>query len=417
MTTTPLQRSILLASVTTFATAALISLAQPVAAEDFYKGKTLKVIIRSGAGGGNDFYGRLLARHMPRHIPGNPGSIPVNMGGASGIIAANYIHNRAKRDGTEIGILARAIAVAQRTGVKGVRYDVRNLIPLGNPSSDTAIFVVSAKSKIKSLRDLKRGGPEIKVSTTGVTGGAYQRSMVLKHDGFPMRMITGYDSNSEKVLALVRGEVDITAGSFGTMQTDVREQNFRIVGKLGPNHPSIPAGTPDLRDIVTGDRKQLAAFLVAPLKVGRPFYIPPKVPADRVKILRTAFQKALADPQLLAEAKKAKFNITPMGPEPMIATNTAILNTSKDLVEKLKTLKGKVKLKTYKGAITTLEDRNKKVTMKRDNGKTFKTKLSGSRTTIMVAGKTVKRKALKVGMTCKITAPGNKKEAKKVDCK
>ncbi len=385
-------------------------------AEDFYKGKTLRVIIRSSAGGGNDFYGRLLGRHMPRHIPGKPNSIPINMPGASGIVAANYIHNRAKRDGTEIGILARAIVIAQRTGVKGVRYDVRNLIALGSPASDSAIFVASNKSWIKSLKDLKRGGREVRVSTTGVTGGAYQRSVVLKHEGFPMKMITGYGGNNEKVMAVVRGEVDITAGSLGTMISDVREQHFRIIGKLGPIRPGIPAGTPDLRDVVTGERKALATFLVAPLEAGRPFYAPPKVPADRVKILRTAFMKALADPKLLKEAKKARKDITPTSPEQMEKTNKALLATPAAIIDSFKRLTTP-KAKTYKGKITALADRNKQVTMKRDNGKTFTTKISGSRTTVLVAGKKVKRKALKVGMSCAVTAPGNKTEAKKVDCK
>lgn len=400
--------------------AALGTVVQPqhAAGEDFYKGKTIRVIIRSSAsGGGNDFYGRLIARHLPRYLPGKPNAIAVNMPGASGIVAANYIYNRAKRDGTEIGILARAIAIAQRTGVKGVDYDVRKLNALGSVSSDTAVFVAAGNSKYRSLKELKRGGPKVKVATTGVTGGAYQRSMVLRHDGFPMEMITGYADNNEKVMAVVRGEVDITAGSLSTIISAVKDEKFRIIGKLGPAHPDIPAGTPDLRDVVTGEQRTLAQFLVAPLEAGRPFYAPPELPKERLATVRAAFKAVLADAELLKEAARAKRTIQFISPAQMAATNQEVLNTPIALVEKFKKLKGKKPVKTYNGAITALADGNKLVTMKRDNGKILETKLSGSRTAVMVGGKKVKRKALKVGMVCAISAPGNKSEAKTVDCK
>jgi tripartite-type tricarboxylate transporter receptor subunit TctC len=233
---------------------------EPVLAADYYKGKTIKVIIRSSAGGGNDFYGRLLARHMPRHIPGTPRSISINMKGAGGIVAANYMHNRAKKNGTEIAILSRAIAIVQRTKNKGVLYDLNNLIPLGSPASNTAVFVVGKKSSLNSLKDLKRGGKVFKVGTTGPGGGAYQRSMVLKLDGYPLKIITGYGSNGEKVLSVARGDVEITAGSFETMESAIREEGFKIIGKLGSPHPRIDPSVPDLRDVVTADGANWRAF-------------------------------------------------------------------------------------------------------------------------------------------------------------
>lgn len=308
------------------------------AADGFYKGKTLRVIIRSSPGGGNDYYGRLMARHMPRHIPDNPNSIPINMKGAGGIVAANYLHNRAKRDGTEIAILSRAIAVVQRTKTKGVLYDVNKLIPLGSTASNTAVFLVAQKSKLMSLKDIKRGGRVITVGTTGPGGGAYQRSMVMKLDGFPMKIITGYGSNGEKVLSVARGDVEMTAGSYETMRTNIKEEKFRIIGKLGADHPEIPKGTVDLRDVVSPDRKALASLLVAPLEAGRPFYTTPGVPADRVKILRAAFVAALKDPKLLAEAKKAKKGIEPLTWQQMVKTNKEILGASDEIMEQFKKL-------------------------------------------------------------------------------
>ncbi|HSR55358.1 MAG TPA: tripartite tricarboxylate transporter substrate-binding protein [Alphaproteobacteria bacterium] len=309
-----------------------------MAADGFYKGKTLRVIIRSSPGGGNDFYGRLMARHMPRYIPGNPNSIPINMKGAGGIVAANYMHNRAKRDGTEIAILSRAIAVVQRTKTKGVLYDVNNLIPLGSAASNTAVFVVAQSSKLMSLKDIKRGGREITVGTTGPGGGAYQRSMVMKLDGYPMKIITGYGSNAEKVLSVARGDVEMTAGSFETMRSAIKEENFRIIGKLGAPHPDVPKDTVDLRDVVSKARRPLAALLVAPLEAGRPFYTTPEVPADRVKILRAAFEAALKDPKLLEEARKAKRGIEPSSWKQMVETNKEILGASDEIMEQFKKL-------------------------------------------------------------------------------
>lgn len=326
-------------SLVAFGIAALGAPERPaLAADPFYKDKTLKVIIRSSPGGGNDYYGRLMARHMPRHMPGNPNSIPINMKGAGGIVAANYMHNRAKRDGTEIAILSRAIAVVQRTKTKGVLYDVNNLIPLGSTASNTAVFLVGQSSKLKSLKDIKRGGREITVGTTGPGGGAYQRSMVMKLDGYPMKIITGYGSNGEKVLSVARGDVEMTAGSYETMRTSIKEEKFRIIGKLGAPHPEIPKDTVDLRQVVSAENRPLAALLVAPLEAGRPFYTTPEVPADRVKILRDAFEAALKDPKLLAEAKKAKKTIAPSSWREMVETNKEILNASDEIMAQFKKL-------------------------------------------------------------------------------
>lgn len=338
-TITKIRRTCVLASLAAFAAAgATAALPETAAAEDFYKGKTIKVVIRSSAGGGNDYYGRLMARHMPRFIAGEPDTIAVNMKGAGGIVAANYMYNQAKRDGTEIAILSRAIALVQRTKTKGVQYDVRKLIPLGSTASNTAVFLVAQSSPLKSLKDIKRGGRIVTVGTTGPGGGAYQRSMVLQLDGYPMKIITGYGSNGEKVLSVARGDVEMTAGSYETMEAAIREEKFRIIGKLGAPHPGVPKGTPDLRQVVSDERRKLASLLVAPLEAGRPFYTTPDVPADRVKILRTAFAKALEDPKLLEEAKKARKTISPADPEQMRKTNEDILGASDEIMEEFKKL-------------------------------------------------------------------------------
>lgn len=308
------------------------------AQEGFYAGKTLKVVIRSGPGGGNDFYGRLLARHMPRHIPGNPDTIPVNMPGGGGIVAANYLTNRAKRDGSEIAILSRALAIVQRSKATGVKYDVRKLIPLGSPASSTAVLLLAKDHPVNDLGEIKARGETVRMSTTGPGGGAYQRSMVLKLDGYPMDVVTGYVGTDEKVLAVVRGEVHGTAGSYESMRTAIREEGLKPIAYLGSPHPELDPKLNDMRQYLSPNGRALASLLAAPLEAGRPFFTAPGVPADRVAVLRAAFKKAVQDPALLAEAKKAGRDISYTDPKQMEATYKDILDASDEVMAQFKKL-------------------------------------------------------------------------------
>ena len=281
--------------------------AGPVAAESFYKGKKLKVIIRSNPGGGYDFYGRLIARHMPRHIAGNPIAIPVNISGAGGIVATNYLMNRAKRDGTEFGILNRELAIAQRTKSIGVKYDARKLIAIGSAASTTSLTMLAKNHPVNSITELKAYGKTVKMSATGPGSGSYQRAAMLKFDGFPVKIISGYSSSQERYLAIARGEVHGTVNSYESSVTALKEYGLKIIGYLGNAHPALKGkGVPNLRSALSEKGRQLASLMAAPMAAGRPFFTTPGVPAARVKILRAAFKAALSDPKLLAEAKTAK---------------------------------------------------------------------------------------------------------------
>lgn len=306
------------------------------AADDFYAGKTIKVTIRSSPGGGYDFYGRLIARHLPKHIPGKPDTIPVNMAGAGGVVAANYLANRAKRDGTEIAILNRGIAIAQRMKVKGVKYDVGKLIPLGSPASSSAVWVIGGDHPIKSMADLKKYDKTVKFSATGAGSASTQMVQVLKANGYPVSIITGYSGMSEKVLAIARGDVSATCCAYGTLRTHIKESNLRVLAKLG-GHPDLKA-YPDIRDSLPADGQALLSFMAAPLVAGRPFFTTPEVPKDRVKILRSAFRAVVDDPGLKLEAKKAKRNIGFVTPEEMERVYRGILDASDKVVDEFKKL-------------------------------------------------------------------------------
>jgi tripartite-type tricarboxylate transporter receptor subunit TctC len=303
----------------------------------FYKGKTIKVTVRSRPGGGYDFYGRLVARHMPRHVPGSPSAIVVNMAGAGGIVATNYLMNRAKRDGTEIAIINREAALAQRLGTKGIKYDIRKLRAVGSTSSSTAVYAITDKLPIKTLADLKASKQTIKFSATGRGGGNFQRVMLLKLSGYPTEPITGYQGTQERVLAISRGDVHGTSGGAESMIGPAKEAGLRFIAYLGNAHPKLK-GVPDVRTGLTKDARQLAALIAAPMAAGRPFLTTPDVPADRLAALRAAFKAAMEDPKLLSEAKKARRTITWTDPKVMEEVYSDIMNASDEVIAQFKKL-------------------------------------------------------------------------------
>lgn len=305
-----------------------------MAADPFYKGKTIKVVIRSSAGGGYDWYGRLLARHMPKYIPGKPRTVVINMPGAGGIVATNYIAQRAKRDGTEILVPPRAYALSQRLGTKGAKFDTRTLPTLGSAAREAWVWVVGKNVPIDNLEAMKKSASPVKLSVTGPGSDSYQKAILLASFGYPVKVITGYSGTSEKVLAVARGEVEGTNGSYGSLRTAIRDEGFKIIAKLG-NDPDLK-DIADVREFLPPKGKSLANLMAAPLLAGRPFVTAPGVPKDRVEILRTAFKKALSDPQLLAEAKRAKKNIGWTGSAELDKMYDAILKAPDDVIAMFK---------------------------------------------------------------------------------
>ena len=172
------------------------------------------MIVRSGAGGGYDYYGRLIARHMVKYIPGKPKMIVVNLPGAGGIVAANYMMNRAKKGGIEFAILSREIAISQRTQETGVKYDVSKLNAIGSAAASTSVMVMAKNHPVKTLAQLKSYKKIVKFAATGPGSGSYQRAILLRNDGYPVKPITGYISTPERFLAVVRGDVDGTSNSY-----------------------------------------------------------------------------------------------------------------------------------------------------------------------------------------------------------
>lgn len=386
-------------------------------AAPFYEGKTIKVIIRSKPGGGYDFYGRLMVRHMSRHIPGNPNMIAVNMPGAGGIVAGNYLMSRAKRNGTEFGILTRELALAQRTGATGVKYDVRTLIPLGSAASSTFLVVLDKKHPVKSLADLRKHKKTVLLAATGPGSGSYQWASLLKFDGFPVKVISGYSGGQERFLAIERGDVQGTANSYESTRIAIKEHGFVPIFYTGAQQSALK-GVPNVAEALTKKGQQLAALMAAPLAAGRPFFTTPGTPAAQVKTLRAAFKATLHDPKLLKEAARAKRSVKWSDPVVMDEINRRILEATDEVIALYKegSKKPKKKMIRHQGMVSKIKRGGRRIWIMH-NGKEVGAKISGSRTKITVAGNKAKRKAIKMGMNCRFTYPKPGAEAKKVDCK
>jgi len=387
---------------------------QGVNAQGFYKGKTIKMIVRSAPGGGYDFYGRLLARHMPKQIPGNPKMIVINMPGAGGIVAANYMASRAKRNGTEVAILTRELALAQRTKAVGVKYDLSKLNAIGSAASSTFLVVMGKNQPIRTYKQLQASKKKIFFAATGPGSGSYQYPALLKQDGFKVKIISGFSGGQNRFLAIERGDVQGTANSYESTRKAIKELGLIPILYNGAPHPALK-GVPHVRTLLSNKGKALAALLGAPLAAGRPFFTTAEVPADRLKILRAAFKNALHDKDLIKESKRAKRNVAWTAPALMEKINAEILGASDSVIKAYKAGAKKVYVK-HTGPVTKIKKKGKRIyfTYK---GKEIKVKVSGKRTKVQVNGKTVKRKAIKVGMTCKFKFPGPGGEAKYIKCK
>jgi tripartite-type tricarboxylate transporter receptor subunit TctC len=390
------------------------------AAQSYYKGKTIKMIVRSAPGGGYDFYGRLLARHMPKHIPGKPDMIVVNMPGAGGIVAANYLANRAKRNGTEIAILTRELALAQRTKEVGVKYDLRKLSAVGSAASSTFLIVMGKNQPIKTYEQLRDSKKPVLFAATGPGAGSYQYPALLKQDGFNVKIITGIIGGQARFLSIERGEVNGTANSFESTRKAIKE--FGLIPILYNGAPiAALKGVPHITKHLSQNGKAIAALMGAPLAAGRPFFTTPDVPADRLNILRAAFKAALHDPQLLKEAKRAKRNVAWTDPSVMTKINREILGASDKVIAAFKAgakkpKKDLSKFLKHMGMVTKIKKKGRSVWIDH-KGKEVMAKISGSRTKVTVGGKKAKRKAIKMGMNCQFTYPKPGAEAAMVDCK
>jgi tripartite-type tricarboxylate transporter receptor subunit TctC len=327
------------------------ALADPIA--DFYRNNQVSIIVGYGPGGGYDLYARLVARHLGKHIPGEPAMIVQNLPGAGSLRAANYIYTTASKDGTAIATFARNMSVM---GVLGghasVRFDPRKFTWLGSTSSyqnEAYILWVRKDSPIKNLEDARRpGGPEIVIGGTADGSTDTDVAMLIKQTvGINLRVVRGYPGSAEINLAVERGEV---GGRFiGTSAVA-----STLPGWLRPDGPVRPllqfarttrlpefADVPTAREVARDERsRQLIELAEISYMLSRPFVAPPGVPAERAKALQRAFVEMAKDPDFLAEAEKLHADVSPVGATEAMQMIERLASAPADLKEAMRKLQG-----------------------------------------------------------------------------
>jgi tripartite-type tricarboxylate transporter receptor subunit TctC len=276
---------------------------------DFYKGRTVTVVVSSSAAGGYDTLARALARYMGKHLPGNPAFIVRNMPGAGGMTATNFLFNNADKDGSVIGLVQNNTPFEPLFGTKEARYDPVKFNWLGSPSSETAMVLLWHTVPVSTVAALKAREVAVGVSGANSTPAFFTR-LLNATLGTKMKPINGYPGQNDVLLAMERRELDGHPSAFfssvrSTRPTWLREKTAKAILQYGPEKLAELPDVPFAPDLVMSDEDKLtmqAAF--APLALGRPFLIPPGVPAERVAALRAAFAATMADAEFLAEGER-----------------------------------------------------------------------------------------------------------------
>jgi tripartite-type tricarboxylate transporter receptor subunit TctC len=278
-------------------------------AASFWRGKTVKVIVSTTTGNGYDFYGRTVARHLGKHVPGNPTMLPQNMPGAGGITAANHFYNLAEKDGTVIGLLQNTVPFEPLYDNKAARFDATKFNWLGSPNSEISLLLIWHTVPVETIQDLR--SHEVTMAASGVNSTpAFYGRLINELLHTKMKIISGYPGQGEAFLAMENREVDGYPTTFWSSLKTIKpgwvadhevKALLQYAGEPSPEFKSVPFG-PDLTD--TDEDKQLFLLAATSLTVGRPFLAPPGVPAERVAALRRAFSDMFVDPAFQADLKK-----------------------------------------------------------------------------------------------------------------
>ena len=287
------------------------------AQQPFYRGKQMTLLIASGVGGGYDTYARALARHMTRHIPGNPTIVSKNVPGAGGLIAANTLYNSTPADGLTFAALTNGAAMEPLFGEQAARFDAQKLNWIGSIGKLENICITWQGSPITRIEQAKTR--EVAVSASGAGGNSSIMPRILNQVlGTKFKVIGGYAEGSGSTLALERGEVDGVCGlSYSTLKTMhadwFRDRKVNVIVQIGLQKLRDLPDVPNALDLITNpdDRRVLELILIRQ-EMGRPFALPDGVAADRVALLRQAFEATLKDPAFIADAQKLQMEIDPL---------------------------------------------------------------------------------------------------------
>jgi tripartite-type tricarboxylate transporter receptor subunit TctC len=339
-------RSALLASFLVCLFPALLGAQQPVKASfdekavgDFYRGKTIRVIIGSGAGGTYDIYSRLMAKHMPRFIPGNPTLLVVPRPGAGGLIAANAVYNSEPKDGTVIGSFGETFVLRQAMGAPGIQFDSAKFQWLGAAINAPLACVARTDSAISTFQDVVDGKP-FTVGTMAPGSTIYDTPAVLNAAfNIQMKLVRGFEGVATIVNATESKEVEGYCASWLAMLTTGRHGVIKpilIMGDKTPDHPLLKR-VPAAESLAKNEEgKQLLRAMHAPSQITNPYVVHPEVAKDRVEALRRAFWATFNDAEFLSDAKKTKIEFTPSNGERTTQVVQSILNTPAPVLARMK---------------------------------------------------------------------------------
>ncbi|MDX1484853.1 MAG: hypothetical protein R3229_10250, partial [Alphaproteobacteria bacterium] len=303
--------------------AAMATPASADAIAKFYKGKRMQMLVGSSPGGGYDTYARLVTRHISRHLPGSPSWIVKNMPGAGGLIVTNFLANVAPQDGSVIAMMQRNVALVQLMGEKQARFKAKDLNWIGSLANEAGVCAVDKRSGVKSFDDVFN--KTVLMGGTGPNDLEIQPAMMNNMLGTRFQLVKGYPSTPPVHLAIQRGEIHGVCQSWSSFK--IIAGKYYAEGNMIPiiqhgmkSHPELDKlGVPQIYKYITADRvqapytleqvRQLFDLTYAAKTMGRPFAMGPKVPAERVKAIRTAFNNMSKDPKFLADADKQKRDI------------------------------------------------------------------------------------------------------------
>ena len=302
---------------------------------NFFEGKTVTVLI--GAKSGSlAVAAQIVAHHLGKYIPGKPAVVVQQMPGAAHLLATNNVYNIAKPDGLTLLAANPNVAIAQLSKVEQVRFDVRKFQWLGSSGADGVAFSIRADLPYKTFEDLKKADRELIAGTTGPGSNAHDFPLLLKEfAGAKLKLVSGYPANSDVLLALERKEVDSWSALASTIRTAMDRGAVRALvrGRVStPGFENLPVDE-DLATSPLG--KSIMSIKAIPLAIGRAFAATPGTPADRLAILREAFAKALKDPELQAEGKKAKMDLQHISHEQVLKDFTALLNQTPETLKEM----------------------------------------------------------------------------------
>jgi tripartite-type tricarboxylate transporter receptor subunit TctC len=312
--------------------------AEPVA--DFYRGKTINLLIGVGVGGEYDLQARLVARHIGKHIPGNPAVVPQNMTGAGGLKMANYLATVAARDGTAIGMLANNFPALQAVGGQGVQFDAGKFHWLGTIAPVVETMAVWHTTGVTSIEDAR--SREIVAGASGKGAITYiYPTMMNELLGTKFKIVTGYTGGNQINLAMERGEVQARNNTWSSWKATKRawldEKKITVIAQAGPRAADLAA--PSVESLArTPEERQLIELIVSGTQMGRPLATTPDVPADRVAALRAAFDATMKDPEFRAEAAAMNFEVNPVPGAAMQKIVEKLLATPKEIAARGKHL-------------------------------------------------------------------------------